>query len=49
MQNSIAQKCSVIRSHDIREDMAGRAWKYDTPALRIKGSPANINEVLAAS
>ena len=49
MQNSIAHKCSVISSHDVREDMADGAWKYDALALRVKGSTTNVNEVLIAS
>jgi len=48
MQKSIAQKCSVISSHDIREDMADGTWKYDALALRVKGSTINVNEVLIA-
>ena len=49
MQNSIAQKCSVISSHEIREYMADGAWKYDALVLRVKGSTINVNEVLIAS
>jgi len=49
MQNSIGQKCSVISSHDIRENMADGAWKYDALALRVKGSTINVNEVSIAS
>jgi hypothetical protein len=39
----------VIGSHDIREDMADGAWKYDALALRVKGSAINVIEVLIVS
>jgi hypothetical protein len=48
MQNSISQKRSVIRPHDIREDMADGAWKYGALALRVKGPTSNVNGVLIA-